>query len=333
VKKYYNIKELLQDKSFHNWVLGLSDKDVKDWEEWQEHNPEQKELIEEARIMVIGIPFSKRRVPAHEIEQKWDELDSLLDEEVLEKRPAFPYFKAAAVISIILFASALVYYFAFNEQKYLSFQTSYGQNIEFYLPDSTKVYLNANSTLKIPVSWSLKKNREVYLEGEAFFDVKKDLENSTNFLVHTEELSVRVLGTSFNVNTYRDETIVVLEEGLVNVESQKINQNLNIALIPGELLSFSSKNKTFIKKAVNIKLHTSWRSNLLKLNRTNLSEFVNFLENYYGITAQFSSPSIKQRQLTGEIPITNLEEMLKAISISLDLKVDNKNGKIFISPN
>ncbi|MGL4227928.1 MAG: FecR family protein, partial [Tannerellaceae bacterium] len=111
------------------------------------------------------------------------------------------------------------------------------------LPDGSKVTLNNNSTLSYPVKFS-GNERKIELDGEAFFEIEKD--SLKPFLINTEGMDVRVLGTSFNLKAYEDdvETILSLKEGVVQAETTRSGEKENIKLEPGEQLVVNRLSET-----------------------------------------------------------------------------------------
>src|SRR5579872_616700 len=95
--------------------------------------------------------------------------------------------------------------------QYSEIRTGYGEIKSVLLPDSSVVTLNANSTMRIPEQWTEASGRQVWLEGEAYFQVQKKPATAEKFVVHTKEVDVEVLGTKFNVNARRERAVVSLE--------------------------------------------------------------------------------------------------------------------------
>ena len=118
----------------------------------------------------------------------------------------------------------------------------HGSKTEMYLSDGTKVWLNAGTTLRYRTSYS-KNKRDVFLDGEAYFDVKKDPEHP--FIVHVGDIEVKAVGTSFNVKAYKNEKTVetTLVEGKVLVSKKNITEP--IIMLPNQKLTFVNNNKDF----------------------------------------------------------------------------------------
>lgn len=173
------------------------------------------------------------------------------------------------------------------------------QNIEMYspfglitkvtLPDGSKVTLNNNSRISYPISFS-KAKREVTLSGEAYFDIQK--EENRPFIVKSHGLDVRVLGTKFNVKSYKDhsETIVSLCEGSVQVMSD--TDQTSMKLEPGDQLLLNRRNGDMNRSKVNTSLCTSWLGGHLLYRNQSLRYIFNDLENRFNVKIQCSDSQV-----------------------------------------
>ena len=127
---------------------------------------------------------------------------------------------------------------------YNTLTVPYGKRFDIVLSDNTHVFLNAGSSLRYPVNFIKGKNREVFLEGEAFFEVTKDTQHP--FVVNAHEINVRVLGTKFNVSAYPESlaTKTVLVEGAVGLYKTETYKAENATLMtPGDLATLDKKQK------------------------------------------------------------------------------------------
>ncbi len=144
------------------------------------------------------------------------------------------------------------------------------------LPDSTMVFLNSGSTLKYSVG-EKKGKREVFLEGEAWFDVAKDAQRP--FFVHTSFYDVKVLGTQFNVKAYGkdNEVVTTLEKGSVQINfSNKPKYQKTTYLKVGEQIIYDQENNEIDIKHVNTHIYTSWKDNKLVFINMSLKELIIF---------------------------------------------------------
>jgi ferric-dicitrate binding protein FerR (iron transport regulator) len=164
-----------------------------------------------------------------------------------------------------------------------------GMNQQLTLTDGTKVWLNAESTLEYPETFEGKPNREVYLKGEAYFEVTKDTEHP--FRVKTDALETLVLGTSFNVRAYsKEDTQVTLVEGSVKVSDKHQGE---LHLQPGEHTN-QKLNKTKVEKADD---YHSWAEGMFYFDNTELVEIMRELGRWYNINIVFTNKEIMHDRL------------------------------------
>jgi len=204
----------------------------------------------------------------------------------------------------------------------------YGKTSEIILPDGTHVYLNAGSRLIYP-DFFADKNREVFLVGEAFFDVEHNVEKP--FVVQTTDIRVRVLGTQFNVSAYPSDNIIetVLAEGKVRMEqnnSTLFSQTMDLS--PGQLAAFNKTERTTQLKTVDIENYTLWKENLLKFESTDLSRVVKKLERYFNIRFRYADPFLGGIKISGKLELADsrgavLENVAAVASVKIIQTGDN----------
>lgn len=177
---------------------------------------------------------------------------------------------------------------------YANYYAPMGSNRQFMLPDQTHVWLHGGSTLVVASNYN-KNERRVYLSGEGFFKVAPDKEKQ--FVVSTNNLEMKVLGTEFNVSAYpEDEHIVTtLEQGSLQVLNT-LNQN-SITLKPGDLVAYSTRSGRFRHEVVKTADYSSWRYGYIFFNNIKVSDLLVKLEREYGVrfVMQNNSPYLSQR--------------------------------------
>jgi len=245
-----------------------------------------------------------------------------------------PWLKIAASLTGLLVLAGIAFYLISSPDNVV-YQTGYGETATFVLPDNSEVTLNANSTLKLTSSWDKKTAREVWLDGEAFFQVQKVHRKQASqlpvkFVVHTEQVDVEVLGTQFNVNERRGKTAVVLNEGKVQLNSN-VSQGEALVMEPGEYVEFSANQKQFVKKVVDPVKYSSWTENKLILDNTPLREIAWIIKDYYGLKVEIESDALAKMALTGSIPTNDLNGFLTVLSASLNVHIQQKENTLFIS--
>lgn len=246
------------------WYESLGNADSRAGSSSVEFIPERKDL--KARIISTTLKHSKKR--------------SILQRKVI-------YLAAASIILLLL---SPVFYKHFSkpsiddlikpiETVYLdkgAISTGIGERRTVILDDGTKVVLNANSRLSVG-DYTLSRN--VNLDGEAFFDVKKDPERP--FTVHGGGLYIKVLGTSFNVRAYPgiQNTTVSVKTGKVQVDDSRKNL---YTLSPDENISYDRKSNDFKLEQATYPLETSWLSDDVRLDRATFEELDQYFKNFYG---------------------------------------------------
>jgi len=168
--------------------------------------------------------------------------------------------------------------------SYNTINVPYGKRFDIILSDGTVVYLNSGSSLKYATKFLTNQTRNVILKGEAFFDVAHD--KTRPFVVETEELNVKVLGTKFNLSNYQEDssTDVVLTDGSVNLSYKNIESEAKrVTLIPGMKGSLNKDDKSISTQKVNTTLYTSWLDNNLVFRDASFNYIIKKLERKYNV--------------------------------------------------
>lgn len=196
-----------------------------------------------------------------------------------------------------------------SEIQYNSLHVPKGADVNMKLPDGSVVTLNSESTLWFPVKFA-KGTREVYLEGEAFFDVERD--ETAPFTVYIGDKSVTVLGTKFDVCAYPDDPIwtTTLVEGKVAV---KFNDNEHV-LTPSEQWALDTRDGTFELKKVDTDLYTSWIDGKFHFKGYRFEDIMEKMERWYDFEILYEDDEIKEMKFRGTIDkFRPLETMLRYI--------------------
>ncbi|MFA9388849.1 MAG: FecR family protein [Prolixibacteraceae bacterium] len=169
-----------------------------------------------------------------------------------------------------------------NEITYNTLSVPYGKTFEIQLSDGSTVHMNAGSTLKYPVRFPTKGNRQVYLTGEAFFKVAKD--EQQRFIVEAGNLQIAVLGTEFNVSAYPEDHAknVVLVEGSVSMGSIE-DTGKSVVLKPGQLGSLDHVTTTIKIQEVDTKIYTSWLDGELVFKDLPFESILMKMERHYNV--------------------------------------------------
>jgi ferric-dicitrate binding protein FerR (iron transport regulator) len=226
-------------------------------------------------------------------------------------------------------------FFWLREAQSVVYTTKYGETRTVLLPDQSKVILNANSSVRFNNNWETKQNREVWLEGEAFFDVeKKQLEGSAvKFTVHTDDVLIEVLGTEFTVSKRQTNTWVVLNEGKIKLDVLGESETKSIVMQPGDLIEYQAENHKLVHKVVNAEVYSSWTTNKWILENTSLGQVARRIEEVFGIEVIIADKRLARESMSGVIPIESLNNALEVLSATYNVKIQQKGNQVLITKN
>jgi len=239
------------------------------------------------------------------------------------------YYRVAAVFLIPLLIGG-IYLMMQNSNTnntYAEIFAPKGSRVQFTLPDGSFGFLNGGSRLKYPVNFH--ENRNLSLDGEAYFEVRKD--KKYPFTVQTKYADVQVFGTKFDVCAYKGdaEMFTTLEEGSVRVLSKtgKIFAMLN----PGEQNVISKVDGSMQNTYVNTNLYTSWKDEMLRFNNSPFNEVVKKMERWYGVKINLDRNLKYSENYTFTVRTESLKELLQLLSITtpMNFKIDNDTVMIY----
>ncbi len=328
---HYSVNDFVSDERFWKWVLDPDEETTVFWENWLQENPHQASVVARAREIILHRDARQYTLSDEKVKHIWQNIQKARQQDTSRQRPIrsrpiggvlfrIPryWIVAASLVGVLFIAIWLVR--SLSETVYV---TAYGETQTVTLPDRSMVTLNANSTLRVAARWAEENDRHVYLEGEAFFNVRH---NNTKFTVHTDDLTVEVLGTQFNVNHRRSKTQVVLSRGQV-----KLNlRTEDLLMQPGDLAEFSRSSGQLVRKKVDPEVITSWRNKLLIFDGTPLLEVAQILEDNYGLQVVIKTKSLAERKITAEIATTELDTFLNALPELLSIKVTRNENKLML---
>jgi ferric-dicitrate binding protein FerR (iron transport regulator) len=206
----------------------------------------------------------------------------------------------------------------------------YGKRSEITLADGTRIWLNSGSQLSYPVSFT-SNSREVYLSGEAFFDVESD--PSKPFQVITDDMKIEATGTRFNVTSYANDptTQTVLLSGKVSAgKNKRFARTVDIE--PGERIAYNKQEDNLMKDRVDVELYASWIDGYLIFDNEPVDEVFRKLERYYNkniLTEKLSG----RPTFTGKLDLADdLEKVLENIAFSASFSVEFENDTFIIQP-
>ena len=204
-----------------------------------------------------------------------------------------------------------------------------GKTSVVVLADGTLINLNAGSSLKYPSAFKAEGKREVFLSGEAYFQVTHD--EKRPFLVHTNDLEIEVLGTHFNVQTYPDEnkSNAVLIDGSVQVSPSSSKDN-KVVLKPGMQASYTQGSAKLEIASVNTAPYTAWIRGQLYFDQTHFSQIVRVLERKFDVQIDIDNEQLKNEQFTAKFKAETLDQILKSFNESYAFDYDIKENTVVI---
>ncbi len=238
------------------------------------------------------------------------------------KRSRYPILRLAAAAFTGLAIMTGIYFYVASKYALTVYQTAAGQKTTITLPDQTIVILNANSSLSYRNNWNKEKRRTVTLSGEAYFKVTHDREKP--FVVNTTDISIRVMGTTFNVKSYdEDESVeTTLVEGKVLIEKQRDSSASPevIELFPDQKATFSKNSNQIVLNEVKTETEAAWVKGSLIFDDEPFSEIVKDLERWYGAKILVKENASLRCRFNARIENESLEEVLKLFSSSGSMK-------------
>lgn len=240
------------------------------------------------------------------------------------------YFKWSVAASVAFAIGLLAYLWVGSPligSSYALYETGFGERMDIELNDGSKITLNANSELKWAEDWEKSKTRQIFLKGEAFFEVKK--QNGIPFTVLTDDVEVEVLGTSFNVDSRQEKTEVYLDEGKVYLKLKKNRSEQNeeeaIFMKPGDQVRYIAKEKKVERsEGQSIATAASWKNNILNFKNMSFSEVLEMLRDLYGQSFECNNTDLLSTPMYLSGPYTDWDGVRQALELSLGIRFELK---------
>lgn len=316
----YGPIDFAQNEQFIDWVQKGADQKDPFWTELIRDHPGKEVEIQEGIQFVKTLRFETRSPNAQKVDQLWQKIDreTASQKNIAKTRKLggskITWF-AAAAIGLFLIG------FFFSRSSSNGIETAFAERIQHYLPDSSIVYLNADSKLRFrEKNWT--KSRTVYLTGEAFFDVKK----GSSFEVFTDLGRIQVLGTSFNVRA-RETFQVACFTGKVEVTPKG---STPVKLLPGETVYVMRRSESVERAVFDPEEQKGWRYGEIDFPAASLNEVFNEIERQYNIQVEMSK-QLKERVYSGKITLQNLPKAIEDVCKTMQLQHEKseKSYRIF----
>lgn len=237
------------------------------------------------------------------------------------------------IAAVLLIAVGLIGYFAkfqtgISGTSTVEVANSEKESIEVLLPDGSVVELNNGASITYQDNLGSEKTRSVFLKGEAFFDVKRNVESP--FVIKTaENTEVKVLGTSFNVKSDVENTIVSVMTGKVEVSN--LTSERQVIVVKGQRAIY--QNKEVSKQDSYDANELAWKTGVLEFRSHDMSYVIDHLNNYYSVDINATNSSVENCKITTRLDHKSLDESLEIISTILGVSVEQRDGKIILTGN
>ncbi|GAB5476081.1 MAG: DUF4974 domain-containing protein [Maribacter sp.] len=193
-----------------------------------------------------------------------------------------------------------------KELVYHEIDVPHGKKFQIQLSDGTLVHLNAGTSMRFPENFVEGKNREVFLKGEAYFEVAKDTENP--FIVHSKDLQINVLGTHFVVNSHTEGSrYAVLLEGSISARTGNDGLNGKV-ILPGEKVS--QKGADLNVEKIDIEDYTAWLNGRLSFNNQPFSEIIKKIERKYNVVIKNEYEALSTVKFRGKFDDETIIDLL-----------------------
>jgi transmembrane sensor len=362
-------KEITSIELFRYFSGQSSDEDVAAIFTWLEKNyANQQEFILQKKIFIeSGLGSTDDQKQTEDAFQKFLEQIALAEKYKTDVKHGHfwfnPFLRYAATIAIILSISFAAIYFWRNEQfvagndEFYEIEAPYGSKTSIKLPDGSRIILNAGSKLSYNMDFGFG-SREVYLDGEAYFNVEK---HRFPMVVNTSHIAVRVLGTEFNIKSYPDEDIIetTLVEGTIEIQSfvepnapvimlrsnerivyHKQVQQLDESIVisdthPSDSIPAASPAvpiKPFrLARNVDVSTSVSWKDGKYIFRGESLENLAVILSRRFDVSITFEDEDVKNYTYSGTIGDFPIEQVLDALTLTSPITYRIKEKNVFLS--
>lgn len=305
------MKDLLNDETFlARWLTNeLTEEELNQFQQHPDFPYFQQ----------LAVQSNQMAIPALEEEALLKKIKAKRKKQLqkVAKQNRFPrrlFLASAATIALLIVA-----YFAFFNQKRLSFETAYGEQLAHTLPDGSTILLNAKSTFHYKQK-DFHTNRTIQLNGEAFFEVQK----GSPFIIKTKNGTIEVLGTSFLVNSKKEKLLVNCKSGRVRVSSPSaqltvLNAGERVKIIDGILQS---------KESTDGQVLALWKTGMSRFDSENLGIVAEAIEDQFGITIQLSEALAKEK-FTGGFLHQDIDTALKMVFVAMGLEYEKVGENVW----
>jgi transmembrane sensor len=329
----FSSADFLEDADFMRYVKFKLREDTAFWENWKNSFPENIDEFDNAALQ-LSLILSSGEFPYTDLFK-----DNLLSEinnsinfyERKKRKQRFLKIMFSGIASLVLI-TAFIGWYALST---IVVHSGYGKKLTVQLPDGSEVNLNSNSTLSYPRAFNWRSDREVTIKGEGYFKVRHINTNPSlidygdRFIARTREMTVRVLGTEFNIKNRRTSSSIALIKGKVQVTSKRSGKTF--VMEPGDFIDFDATGDKKSTSSFNDD-KIAWLTGKIIVNQTSVNDILRDFEDLYGYKVVLDSPALGNKKIDGAISIKNEDNVLFMLKNILNVDVQ-KHGKTIYLKN
>lgn len=304
--------------------------ETKELQQWiKEHPNEMLEMTAIWEKTNRENKFSDVDTALTKVNSQIDKLENEQGKNKFTKKNVFYALGIAASIVILFTALNITNILNWNKsetENYVAITTSEKETKDVVLPDGSTIKLNNESSIRYARDFQT--NRDLYLEGEAFFDVAPDPQHP--FTIHTNNTEVQVLGTSFGIRALdmEDEVIVTVATGTVSFSDA--NKMIEVKLNKGEQAVYKSESKKIKKNETLDPNYLAWQTKVLQFKNTPMTQVAKLTGEIYHTSINVD-PSVQDLQLTSTFEKLDIDQVIEIIELTLDIKAEKRGNEIFFT--
>lgn len=362
-KSDYTVEDFVLDKEFQMWVLMPTNQSRLFWDNYLAQNPGKLAVIELAREMLLNMARFEHQILENDADELWEIIHQKTHDIVPEKQESTRIFlnskaaiqqtkksdlggnvslglgnlfRIAAILVFSLSLALLAYRYSNPDQQelmasevpeWVEYKVPKGIKSSLSLSDGSKITLNSGSTVRYIKNFE-KDKREMFLQGEALFEVAKD--SLRPFTVVSGELKTTALGTVFNVRAFDLSAIrIALLEG--KVEVKKVEDSEKVILKPGETIKMTKAHPGLVKEKFNVDEVLAWTQKTIYFNYADANTAFQTIENWYGVNIQIHNKPKENLRVTGKYKDQTLKNVLEGLSYSMHFDFTIRGDQITIN--
>lgn len=335
--KGFSEEQFAADEYFQQWILTPGSEINDFWQSYLNRFPGDLAAVQKARELVKELAADSNVINPLSSEEKAEIKIRIYKHLHLNEnsgagnrffnRKTYRILSAASVIFIIAISTFFWIRLPGEASPVLITVSADNETKKITLPDSSVVILNAGSIIKYKNNFLAQPNREIFLEGNAFFKITKQPDQQ-NFIVHSKSLDITVLGTQFNVDARTGATDVGLTSGKVKITQP--GKPVEAYILPGERIVLDTIGQELIKSKFDTRLYSAWTENNWNFQRTSLEDIAELIHEYYGIKSEFKNQKHRKVKITAVIPVTSLDMLVRILSKTLHINITRKNDRLII---